>query len=433
MSEAVDAGYDVVVVGAGPAGSATAFFAARAGLRTLVLERARFPRDKTCGDGVGAGGVAVLREMGVYDDLVAAGAGQATGFGVTSPSGESFRHAGIVFESSLRPAPLLIAPRALLDESCARAAQAAGAALREDTMVRELVQGHGRAAGVRLSTGETLGARVVVGADGVHSRVARALGQHSRDPAHSAFALRVYYRGLSNVGSDAFFIYDERFLPAYFWVFPLPDGRANVGVGRFERYARADAPKLTALFDRFVEQNDFVRHLLEGGEPEGKLRGWPLRLGTSAGSGVADGALLVGDANGFIDPLTGEGIHFALRSGQLAAEVAVEALQADRVDAAQLGAYQRRWRAEFADEFRQANRGLDLLMSRSSLVDAVVDYARTERGFAIRLGEVLCGLRPKRDLIAPGTLARIGLRYLARRLRGDRPPYRFFEEEQGSV
>jgi len=397
-------------------------------MKTLLLERGRFPRDKTCGDGVGAGGVAVLREMGVYDDLVAHGAGQATGFGVVGPGGESFRHREIVFRSSLRPEPLLIAPRRVLDEACARAAVAAGASLREEVLVKTLSSDGKRTTGVRLASGEEIATRLVIGADGVHSRVARALGLYRRDPRHSAFALRVYYRGLSRVGSDAFFVYDARFLPAYFWIFPLPDGRANVGVGRFDRFTAPGAPDLKTLYRRFLSENDFVAHLLAGGEPEGRLLGWPLRLGSGSGPGVAPGALLAGDANGFIDPLTGEGIHFALRSGQLAAEVAAAALDGGEADAARLAPYAQRWRAEFADEFYQANRALDLLMSRSGLVDAVVEHARTQPSFAIRLGEVLSGLRPKRDLVSLPTLARIGWRYAARRLR-PRPPYRFFEDE----
>ncbi|MFH1808909.1 MAG: NAD(P)/FAD-dependent oxidoreductase [Pseudomonadota bacterium] len=409
--------WDVIVVGAGPGGSAAAFYCARAGLRTVLLDRARFPRDKTCGDGVGAGGVDVLRTMGVYDRLVEAGAGLATGYGLQSPGGEQFHHRRIVYESTLRPEPLLIAPRVLLDEACVRAAQAAGAELRENCRVKGLLQEQGQVCGVTLDDGATLDGRLVIGADGVHSQVARALGQLDRDPRHRAFALRTYYRGLRAVESDVHFVYDERFMPAYFWVFPLPEGRANVGVGRFDRYTAADAPPLPQLFNSFIEDSPLVRRLLAGGEPEGRLQGWPLRLGTGAGSGVASGALLVGDANGFIDPLTGEGIHFALRSGELAAQTAIEALHHGDLSAVGLASYERRWRSEFQDEFRMADRALDLLMNHSRVSDAVVAMGRDERDFAVRLGEVFAGLRPKRDLLTVSMLARLGLRMLRMGLR----------------
>ncbi|MBN2358627.1 MAG: geranylgeranyl reductase family protein [Deltaproteobacteria bacterium] len=404
------------MVGAGPAGSAAAFFCARAGLRCLLLEKSRFPRDKTCGDGIGAGGVAVLRAIGALDALTGRGAGLATGFGVQSPGGCAFRHTDIVFESPLRPEPLLIAPRMILDEVCARAAASAGAELREQARVRRLLRDGGRVVGVELDDGSILRARLVIGADGVHSAIARGLGQHNRDRAHTAFALRAYYRDLRRVDRDAFFVYDRRFMPAYFWIFPLPDGRANVGIGQFNRYLVDGSPSLKQLFERFVRENALVAELLSGGTVEGRLRGWPLRLGTGSGSGVADGALLVGDANGFIDPLTGEGIHFALRSGQLAAETAIAALARGDLSAAGLRDYERRWRAEFDDEFRYGNRALELLMTRPGAVDAVVDLARLDRGFAVLMGEVLCGVRSKRDFVAPGVLARIGLHYLKRRI-----------------
>ena len=410
--------WDVVVVGAGPAGSAAACFCARAGLRCLLLEKARFPRDKTCGDGIGAGGVAVLRALGVLDELNRNGAGLATGFGVQSPGACSFRHTDIVFESQLRPEPLLIAPRLILDQACARAAVQAGAELREQVRVKELLRDGDRVVGVRLDDGSALHARLTIGADGVHSLIARGLGQHNNEPAHTAFALRTYYRDLHRVGRDAFFVYDRRFMPAYFWVFPLPDGRANVGIGQFNRYLVDGGPNLKQLFDRFVHENALVGELLAGGTAEDKLRGWPLRLGTGSHSGVADGALLVGDANGFIDPLTGEGIHFALRSGQLAAEVAQAALASGDLSTAGLRAYEQRWRAEFGDEFRFGNRALELLMARPAAVDAVVDLARRDRGFAVLMGEVLCGVRSKRDFVAPAVLARIGLHYLRRKISG---------------
>ncbi len=413
--------WDVVVVGAGPGGSAAACFAARAGLRTLLLERAHFPRDKACGDGVGAGGIAVLRQMGILEELIDAGAGQATGFGIGSPGGASFRHRDIVWESDLEPQPLLIAPRLLLDASCARAAERSGAVLREGVRVQALLREAGRVTGVRLDSGETEMARLVIGADGVRSLVAQELGQLDPDRHHRAFALRTYYRGLRHVGDDAFFIYDRRFMPAYFWIFPLPDGRANVGLGRFDRYAGDDAPPLAGLFERFARENALAAHLLAGGEPEARLRGWPMRLGTSAGDGTADGALLVGDANGFIDPLTGEGIHNALRSGQMAAEVAVAALARNDVSKAGLVDYPRRWRAEFADEFHMADRALDLLMNHDAMTDAVVALARDRREIAVRIGEVFAGMRPKRDLLTPAMLARIGLTVLRRSVTREAP------------
>jgi flavin-dependent dehydrogenase len=260
-------------------------------------------------------------------------------------------------------------------------------------------------------------ATIVIGADGVHSRVARDLGQLDDDSYHRAFALRCYYRDLKHVGEDAFFIYDQRFLPAYFWIFPLPHGRANVGVGRFDRFVSEGDPSLPALYDRFVRENSLVQHLLEGGQPESRLKGWPLRLGTSSRSGVAQGAMLVGDANGFIDPLTGEGIHFALRSGQLAAEVAYQAIAVGDPSTAQLSDYTRRWQKEFAEEFRWANHALDMVMSRPFLCDGLVELGARDRSFAARVGEVFSGVRPKRDLLTPHALARVGWAALRVRAR----------------
>jgi geranylgeranyl reductase family protein len=393
--------WDLVVVGAGPGGAAAAFFAARRGLRVLLLERRRLPHDKVCGEGIGGGAASTLREMGVLERLMADGAGRATGFGLCGPSGGSFRYRDTATPGAL---PLLVVPRPKLHTLCVEAALAAGATLRDGEAVAGCEHDGERVRGVVTTRGERIPAQLVVGADGVHSRVRRTLPGPPPTPMACALGLRAHYTGLRSREQQAFFVFDRHAPGTYLWCFPLPDGRANVGVGIYHPVRRAGASP-AGLLRRYLEHNAFTRELLQGGEPLAPPRGWPLPAHGPQGSGVASGALLVGDANGFVDPLTGEGIHMALSTGRIAGEVAADALAHRGPDPGSLEAYPRRWRRELAGELRLARGLRELLRRWPRAVDHLVELGHRDRARAVVLGEVLAGLRPKRALLHPGWLA----------------------------
>jgi geranylgeranyl reductase family protein len=302
--------YDVAVVGAGPAGSAAALAACRAGARVLLLDRADFPRDKPCGDGIAADALDVLRDLGVTG--ITDGYPPNDGLRLIGPGGTA------VARPLARPAHTI--PRRVFDARLVAAAVRSGAELRRHT-VRSL-HDHGNA--VRLD--DAYRADVVIGADGAGSVVRRALGHRPNPGGHLAIAIRGYAPARD---AEQLIVTTRARWPAYAWSFPIGDGTANVGYGEILR----GAPLSRAyLLDRLAE-------LLPGRVAHG-LRAHHLPLSTHRPTPARGRVLLVGDALSLINPFTGEGIFYAVLSGALAGAAA--AAGTDRVAARYGGALRRR-------------------------------------------------------------------------------------------
>jgi len=285
---------DVVVVGGGPAGAAAALAARRHGASVLVLDRADFPRDKVCGDGVAPEALDVLAALGADVDAVTGGFPAVPRLRLTSPSGRT------VERTMHRPA--FVVPRAVLDARVLAAALAAGAAFRRHT-VRRVSPGPD---GVDVDGVVTAG--VVIGADGAESVVRRALGIGANRPDRLAVAIRGYAPA-GDPGVQVITTTDQRW-PAYAWSFPVGDGRANVGYGELVSGGATRAGLLAGL-----------HRLMPGVEPEG-LRAHRLPLSTQRPRQPDGRVLLAGDAASLINPMTGEGIFYAVLSGALAGAAA---------------------------------------------------------------------------------------------------------------
>ncbi|MFI7541056.1 NAD(P)/FAD-dependent oxidoreductase [Actinoplanes sp. NPDC049599] len=368
---------DVAVVGAGPAGAAAALAARRAGASVLLLDKADFPRDKPCGDGIAADAVDVLEGLGVTG--VTDGYRPVTALRLIGPGGAEVA----------RPLPRAAhtVPRRVFDERLVRAAVAQGAELRRHT-VREVRPGPG---GVTLDGLVT--ARVVIGADGAGSVVRRALGHPVNPGGHLAIAIRGYAPA---IGAEQLIRTTSARWPAYAWSFPIGDGTANVGYGETLR----GTPLTKAyLLERLGE-------LLPGGTPTG-LRAHHLPLSTRRPPPGRGPVLLAGDALSLINPFTGEGIFYAVLSGALAGAAAAAGPEraAERYAAALTGRLGRHLRhSGFAA----------LLTRRPGVVDAAVRAARRDgavfrRMVDLGLGDGVFDLR---------TIGRIGSALLH---RGDSP------------
>lgn len=294
------AAWDVVIVGAGPAGCAAALGALRArpDARVLLLDTAAFPRDKVCGDGIAPQALDVLAALGVDRDALVAGSTPAARLRLYSPGGRC--------AARETPRPSYVVPRAVFDERLVRAALDAGAMLRRH-VVRSLVAGPDR---VELDDGST--AEVVIGADGAESVVRRAVGVKPAKPGTVALAIRGYAPAEPWPAAEQLLRMTATNWPAYAWVFPIGDGRANVGYGEILR----DTP----LSRTHLEQR--LHALLPDARPT-SLRAHRLPLSTGRPPVAHGRVLLAGDAAALINPLTGEGIFYAVASGALAGAAAV--------------------------------------------------------------------------------------------------------------
>jgi menaquinone-9 beta-reductase len=297
--------WDVAVVGAGPAGCAAAagVLLDRPDARVVLLDRADFPRDKACGDGVAAEAFDQLADLGFGVPALVEGYPPLDRLRLRSPG-------GVEVDRRMRR-QVRVVPREVLDDRLLRQARARGAAFRRHTVRRVEV----RPEGVLLDG--IINARVVIGADGAGSAVRRALqpmrrGRRAGRSRHVALAIRGYApvpRGLDD--AQLITMTDKRW-PAYAWSFPLGDGRANVGYGEL-------------LGGRPLSRREMLealRELVPGLAPVERLRAHRLPL-SSGRPDVPDGrVLLVGDAQSLVNPLTGEGIYYAVLSGALAGRAA---------------------------------------------------------------------------------------------------------------
>src|SRR5688500_16542005 len=290
--------WDVVVVGGGPAGAATATAARRADptSRVLVLDRAEFPRDKVCGDGIAPEALDVLAGLGLDADALTEGYARVPRLRLRSPGGTT------VERTMHRPARVV--PRAVLDARLLTAALASGVEFRRHVVRRvEVRPTHVEVDGV-------LTAVVLVGADGAESVVRRALGTTPNRPHQIAIAIRGYAPVPAGLEDVQLIATTEQRWPAYAWSFPLGDGRANVGYGELVS-GDVDRAGLLAGLDRLLP-----------GVAADQLRAHRLPLSTGQPRQPDGRVLLAGDAASLINPLTGEGIFYAVLSGALAGAAA---------------------------------------------------------------------------------------------------------------
>jgi len=325
--------FDTIVVGAGPAGSAAAIVAARAGLRVALVDKARFPRDKICGDLLGTWALGALREIGITSDRFATYPA-LRGARLYTPARAS---AGASVDPHMYEARVV--PRMDFDVELVREAQARGAHFVQ-ARTTGLLRAGDRVVGVSTDTGD-LHAPLVIGADGWGSLIARACGIPRARPRDAGIAVRAYVENVAEMDGEMHFFV----LPpgdGYAWIFPLADGLANVGLGFVRDEPGAD--RLHDAFERFLCAPSSPARRFFVNATVGERRAWPLAFGWRGTPLVADGVLLAGDAGSLVSPLSGSGIHHALQSGASAARAAVDALARGDVRARSLRAHERRMR-----------------------------------------------------------------------------------------
>ena len=354
--------WEAAIVGAGPAGCAAAITLARAGQRVVMVDRARFPRPKACGDGLTAGALRLLEGLGLDPTPISTWM-PVEDVCIRSPSGRTVEfplpRGGGQFAA--------VVPRAELDNALVEQAKAEGAELVEGAGCRGAVEDDDHVA-LEVDNHGTVRARFAIAADGMWSPTRKFLGLAPNGYRGDWHAFRQYWSGVHPSASRALWVwFEEEILPGYVWSFPLPDGRANVGFGvrRGGPVAVGDMGQLW----RELLNRDHIRAVLgDGAAPETAHRAWPIPARIDKVLLTAGRTMFVGDAAAATDPMSGEGIAQALLTGIGAAN----AVLAGGSDAHQVMADYRRFvRRELFADHRMARRLGRVLATRPGARGAV--------------------------------------------------------------
>ena len=343
--------FDLAIVGGGPAGSAAAWQARQAGANVVVLDKADFPRDKPCGDGLTARAVSYLQKMGLAEEVDKFH--QVNRVKVFSPS---------EWELSFPRRPGMpdhgyVARRPELDTLLLKHAESAGAQVRQSAeAAAPLLDDAGRVTGVVLKSGEKVRADAVIAADGAYSPIKRALKLDSAYNGYSAIAIRSEMHA-NRPDSDTFEIYLKLLfegdqLPGYGWIFPMGGGRFNIGLGYVNSYKKWQSINATQFFGDFLRTLPAEWELpsIEDLKKNRSVRAWRLPMGFTAWPPWRPGVLFAGDALGAARPVSGAGISKALQSGMAAGECAIAALANGGPD--DFSNYQQTIQAAWGKEYR---------------------------------------------------------------------------------
>jgi menaquinone-9 beta-reductase len=311
---------EVIVVGAGPSGTTTAMALAQKGHDVLMIDRKAFPRDKTCGDAIPGGAIEILYELGMKERIEAANFYPAYQMLLSSPN----QHEIIAdLHKGPQGGDSCIVPRYVFDAVLYDHAIDCGVEFCQ-AQVKEPIIEDGRVKGVRVKVNgrtEEIRAKVIVGADGVTSAIARSLLDYKHEDKHRAVALRAYVEDFEVIPHLVEFYLYKDILPGYAWIFPYGDAKANIGLGmRLDKF-RTESSSLEKMLDIFMEI-PAVKKRSGTNMTINNVATWQLNFGSKWDiPRTFDGALLVGDAAGLINPLTGGGIHNGVISAKVAADV----------------------------------------------------------------------------------------------------------------
>jgi menaquinone-9 beta-reductase len=387
--------YDLVVVGAGPGGASAASHASKAGLKTLLLDRQEFPRDKPCGDGLMPHAANEVAMMGLGDWLDEPHHGRFTGFSIFTRTAKIRQ--GV--PPTLHGPHGYVVRREETDSKLLERAEGAGAEFLPRTRATRLLRSSaGEVTGLSVENGGgplDFAAPLVVVADGVG-------GFESQMKAHqNAVARRQYFRGVDGPNKEDIHIFMSEDLNArgagYGWVFYLGDGRANVGAGVSTRAIARTGRNLKDFFDRFLEEPR-IADWLQDAEPEGPAKSWSLKMGMWGAKLNRQGVMAVGDAASLIHPISGEGVGYAVESGRLAATWSHEAHSRKDFSETTLSGYARQLRRQRARE-HLSGQALVNLLPNMDLLEPLFRACEGDRQASRALVECFTGDAPVYSLL----------------------------------
>ena len=393
--------FDVLIIGSGPAGAACAMSLGNSGLSVGILDKAAFPRDKICGDALS---VDVLNQLSLLRTDLAARFHQleskvsSYGVRIFAPN---YQYIDLPFFYKGEATCGYLCPRFDFDQLMVEQLKELENVKMFEECVMERVERTDKVVLAHTTAG-TFTAKMIAGADGAQSVVARQLGSYKPDREHYSAGIRVYYEGITSFQESHFIElhFFKDVLPGYLWIFPLPNNRANVGIGVLSSVVSKKKMNLKTVLRGLIENNPHLYERFRDAKPLEIAKGYGLPLGSKKRKISGDRFLLLGDAASLIDPFTGEGIGNAIRSGRVAASHIIEAFRRHDFSSSFNGAYDQEIYTRMWPELK-VSRALQKLCRYPRLFNSVVRKANESQHIHNLLIDALAHSKKKKSLLHP--------------------------------
>ena len=394
--------YDVIIVGAGPAGSTAALYAHRLGLNCILLDKAVFPRDKICGDALSGKSVRLMRELNLLEGVEKLEGSEINRITFGSPSHSQFDVHLKGNKNNDFITKGYVVPRKIFDNFLFKKADEL-TETRQGFTVNDIIYQNDNISGVKGTNiegkEEILNAPIIMGCDGANSIIARKLGLYEMDMENTAVAIRCYYEGVEGLSNQIELHYVSEVKPGYFWLFPAGNGKANIGIGLSKNDAKKEDRTLRQIMDEIV-QSDYFRSRFGNARPLEKPVGWNLPLGRIQRKNHGNGFMLLGDAAGLVDPFTGEGIGNAMVAAKYAMQVASKAKNHKDYSERSFSEYDQLLWDDIGGELRTSTK-LQSLARSSFLLNFVINRAARNEEVQSIISGMLSHEIPKDELSSP--------------------------------
>lgn len=398
--------YDVIIVGGGPGGSSSAMFLKQKGYKVLLLEKAQYPRDKICGDAVSGKSVGMLKALGLDSEMETIDHAKVYGLVFSSPQGKMLEIPFPVKDGEGQTAPRgYVSRRLVFDNFLFQHAKKQVDTI-EQFQVSDLIFDDNQTVvgvkGTNLATKENMEFRskFVIGADGVYSVVAQKVGVEKIPEDHMCEATRVYYKGVANMTPNIEIHFVDSVMPGYFWIFPLEDGKANVGLGMVRSDRQKKGVNLVQETEKVIAEHPLFKERFKNAEKLNDIKGWTLPFGSFKRKLHGKGWFLVGDAASLVDPFSGEGIGNAMTSGKFVSEVIDEAIKGNNFSEEHFATYDKRLWDEIGPEM-QTSYMLQKMGRHQWLLNMVIGKAAKSKEVRDTISGMLVNEEARKSFISP--------------------------------
>ena len=403
MNENKSSFYDTIIIGGGPAGSCAALYAKKIGLKTIILEKSRFPRDKVCGDALSGKVVRYMKELEILNEVSRLEGSTINTITFGSPNHKQFNvYLTNKYNKNTIKEGYAI-KRSIFDNFLFNKAKQLTETKEGFKVDNILYNNNNKIIGVEglnnNNRKEKIYAPIILGCDGANSTIAKKLGLYNDLQKNSAIALRCYYKNVKNLKNQIELHFVDEVLPGYFWLFPVGKNIANIGIGLSKEQAKKDTRKLETILDDVINSS-FFRERFKDSKKLESPKGWTLPLGRVKRINYGDSFMLLGDAAGLIDPFTGEGIGNAMASAKFAIKIAHKCLKKNDFSSKLTSEYNKILWEELGSELKTSSK-LQNLANYRVLLNFVMGKASSNKNVQDIISGMLAREIPKERLTNP--------------------------------